>query len=208
MQRRFIVLAGIALLVSRAGSGQTPTLVAPGGPLAVEARLGTTAVRVTVELTQPAALLALQYHPDEGWTPLSRLDGLSLRKPGRQELSFPRRFGKLSVPAGTTSGGADLVPDPGIGCGAAGGSHDPVTGHCGAGGSPRVGLVLDVPVGVHDYRVAVLRLQRVPTRIELEAVLRATAHEVPVPALEHLARMLGGPEHSSPWALLRIPRAP
>jgi hypothetical protein len=206
MRRLFTPLAVMALFAPHPGFAQRPKLVATGSPLTVEARLRTYVVQASLELADPAALLALEYHPGDGWSVLTKLDRLVLRAPGTHALEFPRRYGRLEIPAGTTT--QEIVPDPGLGCGAAGGVYDSTTGDCAVGGSPSFGVVLDVPIGPADYRVAVFRLERVPTQIELEAALRAAAGEPPVVALQRLAAMMGTAERPGAWALLRIPRAP
>ncbi|MCC6929424.1 MAG: hypothetical protein IT359_10580 [Gemmatimonadaceae bacterium] len=202
-----IILAGVAMHPPVAGAqgARAAWPLSPSSTLTASARLRSTAVAVSVELTQPAILLPLGYHEERGWFLLEPFASLPVRAPGEQTVQYPRKSGPLVPPSGTGSGSPDYPP-AGLGCGAAGGVVNPATGHCGMGGSETIGLATDVGIGPADYRAVVVRVSPGFPAAALDSVLRATNGRPPMVGLTQLARALSERDSTAAWALVRVPR--
>ncbi|MBK6485869.1 MAG: hypothetical protein IPF98_03160 [Gemmatimonadetes bacterium] len=104
-------------------------------------------VSLSVVLTQAAVLIPLGYHADRGCYLFASSASLPVRAAGMHIVRFPRRLGRLEVPSGTTDGNVSPVPHAGLGCAAARGVVDAVSGACGMGGSAHIGPLVDVARG-------------------------------------------------------------
>ena len=196
---RFIV--AVALVVGSRGEAQVGPPVDTSSRLAVTTRLETRALQVGVSLERPAVLLVLEYHPDAGWYPVSRLRRtLTPRRAGSHMLTLPRRLGVLQVPNGT-----GFITDNQSGCASPNGILNSGGTHCGLSAAPGPGFATTAP-GMNVRRSAVIRIEGAVSRASVEAALAEAKRESPEEGLARFAEVLRGTGYSTDWAMVYVPR--